>query len=241
MKKKGKTKSEILRLKEEKRKEKERKKEEKKRKKEERLKKRQEAKLARRENALKNKKKTHRVENIYRDPEEDIPDLNFRTFCETLYIFSEYCTKEKKTQSFFKLFDFDNDGRIGIKDIKTYLENLKKNPLILQKKPKEKKEDDEESDDSELQREHNLIKIEDLSDKDEDTQIAQIVIREATSGNKDYLDYFDFRYTFLNTQFLSDYHHFIDLDDEVDVDPTISKNITEEDNVNVLNDYMEQD
>jgi hypothetical protein len=46
---------------------------------------------------------------------------------------------------------------------------------------------------------------------------------------------------FLNTQFLSDYHHFIDLDDEVDVEPDIPKNITDVSNVKVLNDYMEQD
>ena len=230
-----KSKEEKKKLKEEKKKLKE----EKRRKKQERIRKRKEAQLAKRENALKMKKKSHRVENIYRDPEEEIPDLNFKTFCEILYIFSQYCTKEKKTQSFFKLYDFDNDGRIGINDIKTYLKNLKTNPFILQKKPKDKKED-EESDDSDLKKENSLLKIEDLLNKDEDTQIAQIVIREATSGNKDYLDYFDFRYMFLNTQFLSDYHHFIDLDNEVDVEPNIPKDINEG-KINVLNDYNEQD
>ena len=54
------------------------------------------------------------------------------TFCEIIYIFSSHCKPEDKTQAYFKLFDFDNDGRIGINDIKQYLKNLNEKPFNLQ-------------------------------------------------------------------------------------------------------------
>ena len=160
------------------------------------------------------------------------------TFCEIIYIFSSHCKPEDKTQAYFKLFDFDNDGRIGINDIKQYLKNLNEKPFNLQQRPKKKGEDsDDDSEDN--NKEVNLIDINELQNKDNDTQIAQVVIREATSGNKDYLDYFDFRYLFLNTQFIPDYCHNIYLLDEIDVEPEVP--INDKPEVVELNNYNEQD
>jgi Ca2+-binding EF-hand superfamily protein len=154
---------------------------------------------------------------MYKIPEDGIPYLNFKTFCEVIYIFSDHCKPEDKTQAFFKLFDFDNDGRIGIKDIKTYLKNLKSHPFQLHQRPI--KEDDSDDSEDKNKKEVNLLDVNQLQNQDFDTQIAQVVIREATSGNKDYLDYFDFRYLFINTQFIPDYCHYIYLQEEIDVEP----------------------
>ena len=160
------------------------------------------------------------------------------TFCEIIYIFSSHCKPEDKTQAFFKLFDFDNDGRIGINDIKQYLKNLSEKTFNLQQRPKKKDEDDDDSEDSERKKEVNLIDIDELHNKDDETKIAQVVIREATSGNKDYLDYFDFRYLFLNTQFIPDYCHNIYLLDEIEVDTNVP--INDQPKVE-LNNYDEHD
>ena len=183
-------------------------------------------------------KENKKIEEIYKEPEDGIPYITFMTFCEIIYIFSSHCKPEDKTQAYFKLFDFDNDGRIGINDIKQYLKNLNEKPFNLQQRPKKKGEDsDDDSEDN--NKEVNLIDINELQNKDNDTQIAQVVIREATSGNKDYLDYFDFRYLFLNTQFIPDYCHNIYLLDEIDVEPEVP--INDKPEVVELNNYNEQD
>ena len=80
--------------------------------------------------------------------------------------------------------------------------------------------------------------MKELQNKDEDTQIAQIIMREATNGNKDYLDYFDFRYMFFNTQSIHDFQLYIYLKDEINVEPDVAE-INKSNNK--LANYMERD
>ena len=52
--------------------------------------------------------------------------VTFRMFTLILFCFSEHIESEQKSVIYFKLFDFDNDEKISINDIETYLENLSK-------------------------------------------------------------------------------------------------------------------
>ena len=63
-------------------------------------------------------------------------------------------------------------------------------------------------------------------------------MREATNGNKDYLDYFDFRYMFFNTQSIHDFQLYIYLKDEINVEPDVPE-INKSNNK--LANYMERD
>ena len=65
-------------------------------------------------------------------------------------------------------------------------------------------------------------------------------MREATNGNKDYLDYFDFRYMFFNTQKIHDFQHYIYLNDEIKVESDVPQ-VDLQKNNNRLNNYMERD
>jgi len=201
---------------------------------------------------------TKLVRQLYEENGDTIQYINFKKFCEVLYYFSSHVKVDEKSRIFFKLFDFDKDGRIGVKDIKTYLDNLNRPPSetlspIKQDEPEDSKKeisinsnsDDEESEDKKNDKnksknknknknknnennnsnkkndndsnnnENEILELEQLQKVDKSTQIANVIIKEATNNNKEFLDFFDFRYLFLNTQFIPDYQSNLYLFDEL--------------------------
>jgi len=203
---------------------------------------------------------TKLLKKLYEKNGDTIQYINFKKFCEILYYFSSHVKVDEKSRIFFKLFDFDKDGRIGIKDIKTYLDNLnrpakeilapieqedpedsKKEISIISesnndedseeeknkkknKKKKNKKENETEKEKNTNNNKNNndtnnneneVLELEQLQKEDKSTQIANVIIKEATNNNKEFLDFFDFRYLFLNTQFIPDYQHNLYLYEEL--------------------------
>ena len=200
---------------------------------------------------------TKLLKKLYEENGDTIQYINFKKFCEILYYFSSHVKVDEKARIFFKLFDFDKDGRIGIKDIKTYLDNLnrpaneilipikqavpedskqeisinsdndddedseeekkkKKNKKNKKKtKDKEKKTNNDKNNNDSNNNENEVLELEQLQKEDKSTQIANVIIKEATNNNKEFLDFFDFRYIFLNTQFIPDYQHNLYLYEEL--------------------------
>ena len=200
---------------------------------------------------------TKLLKKLYEENGDTIQYINFKKFCEILYYFSSHVKVDEKARIFFKLFDFDKDGRIGIKDIKTYLDNLnrpaneilipikqadpedskqeisinsdndddedseeeknkKKNKKNKKKtKDKEKKTNNDKNNNDSNNNENEVLELDQLQKEDKSTQIANVIIKEATNNNKEFLDFFDFRYIFLNTQFIPDYQHNLYLYEEL--------------------------
>ena len=200
---------------------------------------------------------TKLLKKLYEENGDTIQYINFKKFCEILYYFSSHVKVDEKARIFFKLFDFDKDGRIGIKDIKTYLDNLNRpaNEILIpikQADPEDSKQeisinsDNDDDEDSEEEKnkkknkknkkktkdkdkktnndknnndsnnnENEVLELEQLQKEDKSTQIANVIIKEATNNNKEFLDFFDFRYIFLNTQFIPDYQHNLYLYEEL--------------------------
>ena len=199
---------------------------------------------------------TKLLKKLYEENGDTIQYINFKKFCEILYFFSSHVKVDEKARIFFKLFDFDKDGRIGIKDIKTYLDNLNRpaNEILIpikQADPEDSKQeisinsdnDDEDSEEEKKNKknkknnknskekdkktnndknnndsnnnENEVLELDQLQKEDKSTQIANLIIKEATNNNKEFLDFFDFRYIFLNTQFIPDYQHNLYLYEEL--------------------------
>ena len=126
--------------------------------------------------------------------------VGIQDFIYYVYLFSSHVKLVEKAQLYFKLFDFDNDGKITPSDIIVYLENLGKDTdevlddtkQYLREKRKMKKEDF-------------LSDIDEIKSADENVRIANLIIKEACGEDKNYLDFFDFRNMFLNMQFVPEY------------------------------------
>ena len=126
--------------------------------------------------------------------------VGIQDFIYYVYLFSSHVKLVEKAQLYFKLFDFDNDGKITPSDIIVYLENLGKDTdevlddtkKYLREKRKMKKEDF-------------LSDIDEIKSADENVRIANLIIKEACGEDKNYLDFFDFRNMFLNMQFVPEY------------------------------------
>ena len=137
---------------------------------------------------------------------EDIKDDNIegmvgiQDFMYFVYLFSSHVKLVEKAQLYFKLFDFDNDGKITPSDIIVYLENLEKDTdTVLEDTKKyltEKRQ---------MKKEDFLSDIEEIRNADDNKRIANLIIKEACGEEKNYLDFFDFRNMFLNMQFVPEY------------------------------------
>ena len=144
------------------------------------------------------------------DQISDIPKLNeikedenmigIQDFMYFVYLFSSHVKLVEKAQLYFKLFDFDNDGKITPSDIIVYLENLEKDTdTVLEDTKKyltEKRQ---------MKKEDFLSDIEEIRNADDNKRIANLIIKEACGEEKNYLDFFDFRNMFLNMQFVPEY------------------------------------
>ena len=137
---------------------------------------------------------------------EDINDDNvegmvgIQDFMYFVYLFSSHVKLVEKAQLYFKLFDFDNDGKITPSDIIVYLENLEKDTdTVLNDTKKYLREK------RQMKKEDFLADIDEIRGADGNKRIANLIIKEACGEEKNYLDFFDFRNMFLNMQFVPEY------------------------------------
>ena len=96
------------------------------------------------------------------------------------------------------------------KKIKKKIKKIKKKT-----KDKDKKTNNDKNNNDSNNNENEVLELEQLQKEDKSTQIANVIIKEATNNNKEFLDFFDFRYIFLNTQFIPDYQHNLYLYEEL--------------------------
>ena len=123
--------------------------------------------------------------------------IGIQDFMYFVYLFSSHVKLVEKAQLYFKLFDFDNDGKITPSDIIVYLENLEKDTdTVLNDTKKYLREK------REMKKEDFLSDIDEIRGADENKRIANLIIKEACGEEKNYLDFFDFRNMFLNMQFV---------------------------------------
>ena len=126
--------------------------------------------------------------------------IGIQDFMYFVYLFSSHVKLVEKAQLYFKLFDFDNDGIITPSDIVVYLENLEKDTdTVLNDTKKYLREK------RKIQKVYFLSDIDEFRGSDENTRIANLIIKEACGEEKNYLDYFDFRNMFLNMQCVPEY------------------------------------
>jgi Ca2+-binding EF-hand superfamily protein len=137
---------------------------------------------------------------------EDIKDDNIegmvgiQDFMYFVYLFSSHVKLVEKAQLYFKLFDFDNDGKITPSDIIVYLENLEKDTDAVLNDTKKYLTEKRQ-----MKKEDFLADIDEIRSADENKRIANLIIKEACGEEKNYLDFFDFRNMFLNMQFVPEY------------------------------------
>ena len=139
-----------------------------------------------------------KIGEIQKENEEGM--VGIQDFMYYVYLFSSHVKLVEKAQLYFKLFDFDNDGKITPSDIIVYLENLEKDTdTVLSDTKKYLREK------RQMKKEDFLSDIEEIKSADENKRIANLIIKEACGEEKNYLDFFDFRNMFLNMQFVPEY------------------------------------
>ena len=161
--------------------------------------------------------------------------IGIQDFMYFVYLFSSHVKLVEKAQLYFKLFDFDNDGKITPSDIIVYLENLEKDTNTVlndtKKYLREKRE---------MKKEDFLSDIDEIRGADENKRIANLIIKEACGEEKNYLDFFDFRNMFLNMQFVPEYSNPLYLEELFDDDYRPKKNNKNQNNndlvISVKND-----
>ena len=154
--------------------------------------------------------------------------VGIQDFMYYVYLFSSHVKLVEKAQLYFKLFDFDNDGKISPSDIIVYLENLEKDTdTVLSDTKKYLREK------RQMKKEDFLSDIDEIKSADENKRIANLIIKEACGEEKNYLDFFDFRNMFLNMQFVPEYSNPLYLEELFDDDYRTNKK-TENKNKNEL-------
>ena len=161
--------------------------------------------------------------------------IGIQDFMYFVYLFSSHVKLVEKAQLYFKLFDFDNDGKITPSDIIVYLENLEKDTdTVLNDTIKYLREK------REMKKEDFLSDIDEIRGADENKRIANLIIKEACGEEKNYLDFFDFRNMFLNMQFVPEYSNPLYLEELFDDDYRPKKNNKNQNNndlvISVKND-----
>ena len=144
--------------------------------------------------------------------------VGIQDFMYYVYLFSSHVKLVEKAQLYFKLFDFDNDGKISPSDIIVYLENLEKDTdTVLSDTKKYLREK------RQMKKEDFLSDIDEIKRADENKRIANLIIKEACGEEKNYLDFFDFRNMFLNMQFVPEYSNPLYLEELFDDDYRTNK------------------
>ena len=116
---------------------------------------------------------------------EDIKDDNIegmvgiQDFMYFVYLFSSHVKLVEKAQLYFKLFDFDNDGKITPSDIIVYLENLEKDTDAVLNDTKKYLTEKRQ-----MKKEDFLADIDEIRSADENKRIANLIIKEACGEKK---------------------------------------------------------
>ena len=166
--------------------------------------------------------------------------VGIQDFMYYVYLFSSHVKLVEKAQLYFKLFDFDDDGKITPSDIIVYLENLEKDTdTVLSDTKKYLREK------RQMKKEDFLSDIDEIKNADENKRIANLIIKEACGEEKNYLDFFDFRNMFLNMQFVPEYSNPLYLEELFDDDYRTNKNKKKENNnelmISVKNDDLNKE
>ena len=129
--------------------------------------------------------------------ENDGKTLGIQDFVCYVYLFSSHAKVLERAQLYFKLFDFDNDGKITPSDLIVYLDNLDKDSEDVLKDTKKffNKE-------RKINKDDYIMELEQLKSASEKKQIANLIIKESCSKGKNYIDFFDFRNMYLSLQFI---------------------------------------
>ena len=131
-----------------------------------------------------------------------------------MYLFSSHVKILEKAQLYFKLFDFDNDEKITPSDLMIYLGNLEKDTDTVLKETKAYLYRNRK-----LNKKDYILEITEFANADTNKQIANLIVKEASSKGKNYIDFFDFRHMFLNMQFIPEYSFPLYLEEEFQGDP----------------------
>ena len=139
------------------------------------------------------------IQNI-KETENDGKSLGVQDFVYYVYLFSSHAKVLERAQLYFKLFDFDNDGKITPSDLIVYLDNLDKDSEDVLKDTKKffNKE-------RKINKDDYIMEIEQLKSASEKKQIANLIIKESCSKGKNYIDFFDFRNMYLSLQFIPEF------------------------------------
>ena len=150
-------------------------------------------------------------EDTNEDLISDIPEMNegienadgsigVQDFAYYVYLFSSHSKVLERAQLYFRLFDFDNDGKITPSDLIVYLENLENDSDKVLKETKKYFNKERK-----INKDDYILELDKFKSAKTNRQIANLIIKEACSKDKNYMDFFDFRNMFLSTQFIPEY------------------------------------
>ena len=150
--------------------------------------------------ALTNEELITDIQKIKED-ENDGKSLGIQDFVYYVYLFSSHSKILERAQLYFKLFDFDNDGKITPSDLIIYLENLDKDSEEVLKETKKffNKE-------RKINKDDYIMELGQFKSAKDKKQIANLIIKESCSKGKNYIDFFDFRNMYLTLQFIPEYY-----------------------------------
>ena len=118
------------------------------------------------------------IQNI-KETENDGKSLGIQDFVYYVYLFSSHAKVLERAQLYFKLFDFDNDGKITPSDLIVYLDNLDKDSEDVLKDTKKffNKE-------RKINKDDYIMELEQFKSASEKRQIANLIIKESCSKGK---------------------------------------------------------
>ena len=140
------------------------------------------------------------IPKMNEDIENGDGNIGVQDFAYYVYLFSSHAKVLEKAQLYFKLFDFDNDGKITPSDLIVYLENLENDSDKVLKETKKYFNKERK-----INKDDYILELDKFKSAKTNRQIANLIIKEACSKGKNYMDFFDFRNMFLSTQFIPEY------------------------------------
>jgi len=127
-----------------------------------------------------------RILQVFSDGQED---MSFEDFLDMASVFSEGATRDVKSSYAFRMYDFDNDGYLGEKDLQQTVEYL-----IGAKKPQKKGEKVEKPHLDAEQVNQAVQQILAESDLDQDNQLSYIEFEHVVSRAPDFTNTFRIRF-----------------------------------------------
>ena len=171
--------------------------------------------------------------NANKENNSDEKLVNIEDFTYFLYLFSNHAKIDERAQLYFKLFDFDNDGKITPSDIIVYLENLNRDSKEVLEETKKYLTQKRK-----INPEDYISEVDKFKKDTNNRQIANLIIKESGSNGKSYLDIFDFRNMFLNMQFIPEYNNFLYLEEKFNDGRATASSFTNQNQQNPQNNQQ---